>query len=40
MELALDTKTPLRPAQLEEAKGERDSLERKLHNPHIQDKAK
>lgn len=39
MELALDTKPLLRPAQLEDAKGERDSLEKKLHNPHIQDKG-
>lgn len=39
MELQIDTKPLLRPAQLADAKDERDSLEKKLRSPHIQDKG-
>jgi len=39
MDLQIDTKPLLRPAQLADARGERASLEKKLHNPHIQDKG-
>jgi len=39
MELQIDTKPLLRPAQLADAREERDGLERKLRSPHIQDKG-
>lgn len=38
-DLKLDTKPLLRPAQLESAKEERQTLEAKLRSPHIQDKG-
>lgn len=39
MDLQLDTKPLLRPAQLADAQEERDNLTKKLSSPHIQDKG-
>ncbi len=39
MDLQIDIKPLLRPAQLADARDERKSLEAKLHSPHIQDKG-